>query len=439
MPHGELIVAAFAMVALALVARRGMGSWFAPGAFFALVWTGHVLLSLIDLDFNPWAGAVWWIAFTCAVVAIGSKLGMTIGDSTLSDRAAGAARRLIFYYPEHMIVVSTIGATVYTVLSLFIGVDISIPGERPPMLFQLLLPFHFAGPLLAGAIFSSKSLTGWRRLLTLLPLLPPAALSLLWTGRTAIVAPIISWGAAYIAVQILLRRGKLPVFTVRTLTAIAVVGVSFFTLAIVLDTFRMVRGEASGVQEQVGAYVDVLSLEQISARWDRSHAGFVGHVYSFSYYFIDAWRYPPSPHGGTIVFAAPLDLLGLGGERYPYEEFELAKDVYSNIFTMFRNPIDDFGLWGSLVWWFGLSVVQGWAFSAVGRGRAVPIVLLTWFYVDVSLIGGFFFRYNSIILSYVLAFAGMCFFARVEHDTGAVDANGRPERSPSRGTAGASR
>jgi hypothetical protein len=38
-------------------------------------------------------------------------------------------------------------------------------------------------------------------------------------------------------------------------------------------------------------------------------------------------------------------------------------------------------------------------------GKLPASVALSWFYVDVALIGGFFFRYNAVILGNLLVFA----------------------------------
>lgn len=296
-----------------------------------------------------------------------------------------------------------LAAMTYTVLVELSIVDLSF-GSRPPLAYQLLLPSHFAGPMLGGMIFSSKSLSGRRALLVFLPLIPPAILAILTTGRTAIIAPILFWVASSFSIRVLLSRGRMRIFTVRRVLNIMALVFLVSVIGIGFQMFRFRLDRSLSPRERIVFYRDtILSGEAFFPAWYTVRSNILGNVYLFSYYFVSAWANPPSPQWGSIIFAAPLDLLGLGGQRYPFEDFEADPGIFSNVYTMLRPPIDDFGLSGSLIWWFLIGIVQGWAHQRIRRGSLLPCLLLVWFYVDVMIVGGFFFRYNSIILSYVFA------------------------------------
>lgn len=365
MPDVDLLIPTAFLAGLLAFARRTQGSWFAPGAFFALVWAIQVLLSFVFPEFTGWSGSIWWIVFTALVLYLGSVAGgIFAGTMTMRGREGEPALNSIVFRrsPETMIICS-LGGMGYTVLAQ-LGVFSLAFGDWPPVVYQLLLPFHFAGPMLGGMIFASRSLQGSRAWLTILPLLPPAGLAILFGGRTAIVAPILFWLAGYFTIQILLTRGKVSLFTATHILGVTAIIFMFLLIGEGLYIFRTLdlSGEETGAK--LAAYQHhVLRWEFLLEEWPRFRSAVYGNVYAFSIYFTQAWENPPSSHWGSIIFAAPLNLLGLGGERYPFEVFEIEPGVFSNIYTMLRPPIDDFGLWGSLVWWLAIGVVQGWAYA----------------------------------------------------------------------------
>lgn len=402
MSEFDLLIPTAFLLGLATFARKSQRSWFAPGAYFTLVWTVQVLLSFVVPEYVVWSGAIWWILLTCLVLYLGSVAGRVIEGSVRTGRQRNVTMRnyINFQRPVAILGVSFLAGMSYTVLVRWSGIELSI--DRPPLAYQLLLPFHFAGPLLGGMIFASGSFQGGRVWLTFLSLVPPASLAILFTGRTALIAPILFFIAGYLVVQIHVKRGILPLIGMRRILWGLIILSLFVAIGTGIYMLRIVRESGLSFKEEVAAYSNAFSREALLWSWATVKPAVFGHVYSFSYYFVDAWRHPPEPHWGSIIFAAPLDFLGLGGERYPWEEFEIDRGVFSNIYTMLRAPMDDFGFWGALLWWLAIGMVQGWAYERVRRGSILPCVLVSWFYVDVTIIGGFFFRYNAIILSYML-------------------------------------
>jgi oligosaccharide repeat unit polymerase len=301
-----------------------------------------------------------------------------------------------------IIVLSTGIGLAYSIGSLFFGASFVDTSARLPIAFQLLLPFQFAGPLLTGMIARTGSLPRPKLLFAVLPIIPSTLLGLIWTGRTTIIVPILCWLAGYVAMESRDTSGRVELFKLSRIAGLLALVLALGLTVIVVDAFRGVRGTSGDLRDQATAYSEVLNTGDVGQKWSRTRAGLFSNVYTFSYYFSTAWYDPPAPTGGTIIFAAPLDLLGFAGQRYPFESFEMEKGIESNVYTMFRPPIDDFGLVGSLVWWVALGFVQGWAYRRIAQGSYVPCVLLAWFYVDVCLVGGMFFRYNSLIVSYLI-------------------------------------
>ena len=388
---------------LAAFIRTLRGSWFAPGAFFTLFWATQVLLSFVVSRYVVWSGTILWILISALTFCLGSVGGGLIGGL----KWARGRRRLVitgipFRRPTAILAVSFLVGMSYVVIVQLFGYTLSME-ERPTVALQLLLPAHFAGPLLGGMIFSSGVYPGRRMWLTFLPLIPPASLAVLFTGRTAIVAPILFWLAGYCSFRVMVMRGNVPLFTVRRILGGVCLLILFLSIALGLDVFRSVRNQwVMSVGEKATVYRQALSWEALGAVWYKTRPAVFGQVYSFSHYFVDVWKNQPDAHWGSIIFAGPLDFLGIGRGRYPFESFRIDVGRDWNVYSMLRNPIDDFGLWGSLTWWLAIGMVQGWAYERVRHGSLLVCPLLSWFYVDVALLGGYFFRYNTIILTYLM-------------------------------------
>jgi oligosaccharide repeat unit polymerase len=392
----ELVVPTAFLAVLAAVARLRLGSWVAPGAFFSLVWLGQVILSFVIPDYPVWPGTLWWIALSCFVFLLGALLGKA---AVLSPEPMDRSRDLpALRRPVITLVACALLGGAYTVIVRVLNIDIQM--DRPPLPYQCLLSFQYSGPALAGLLVGTGTLRGRRAFASLLTLAPAATLALLYTGRTALVEPILLWIGGYIATKTALTRGTFRLFTPRHMVTATVILVLFLWIGMGLQQVRATLDidRDTRLDHIADLYASEANSESIWNGWHKFRSAIFGNVYSFSYFFEQAWNDPPRPEYGKVIFAAPLELLGLDGMRVPWGSFPIDYGVESNIYTMFRPPIADFGLWGSLLWWFGLGLLQGWAYERARQRFIGPAWLLIWFYADVIIIGGYFFRYNTIIL-----------------------------------------
>ncbi len=344
-----LIPPIIVLLCIALLARLMQRSWFAPGAYFTLFWVTEVARSFVVPEWSVWSGAIWWIALTCMVFNLATVLGALLVRLPKVTQSVDEPLRLVMRHAVLCLIVISLAGGLYTTLVELSGVDVGGGGERLPLAYQFLLPFHFAGPAIGGLVFASRNLVGRRQWLTLLPLLPPGAIAILFTGRTAIVGPIIFWCAGWLVGELLMRRGRVPVLTARRVLVAAILVPFLIALGSYIYALRVARAPTAGVEDKLAAYTSLgLDWDSFTFGWRTVRTSVFGGVYSFSYYFTDAWVNPPEPTWGGIIFAGPLTLFELGGIRYPWEPFEMAPGVTSNIFTMLRGPMDDFGFVGSL-------------------------------------------------------------------------------------------
>lgn len=394
MPETALLASCLVLVYVVLAARLTLGSWYAPAAFFSAIWSVQVFLSFFVKDYPISSTAIWWIVLTCSMLLVGNAIGRAV-----AGKPPETDEDFAFWRPELVLIATSVFGGFYMLVIERGGIDIAV--QNPPKLYQILLSFQFAGPFLGGMMFAGKIR---RRRLALLPLLPPAVLAMVYTGRTAILGPVVFWLGGYLAFRFLPSTGRAPQARPRVVVGGVLLLAAFTVLGVVLQMFRDTYVAGLTPRERIDTYVQVSSWDAFGESWDKFvRPSVLGQVYSFSTFLAQAQLVEAKPKLGAVIFAGPLDLVGRQGERYPFESFEIEEGILSNVFTMFSVPIADFGLIGSHVWWLIIGLVQGVAFQRVRRGGVLACVLLGWFYVDTALIGGFFFRYNSVILAYVLA------------------------------------
>jgi hypothetical protein len=398
----DLLIPSIALFGFAALVRLRQGSVLAPAAFFSFTWTVHVALSFVVPYYRVWSGTVWWILLTCILLYVGTELGGVLGSVALQrSEAEHGLRRIQFPWPIASLILCFVCGAAYNAIGQLSGLNLSV--AKPPFYVQALLPFQFAGPMLGGLLFGGGVLRGRRAWFTVLPLLAPAILALLYTGRTTIAAPILSWVAGYFAMRIHVERGYDRILRTRQVfLGICLLGLLLF-IGLGLQHVRRLRRPNSTAAEVVQTYLQDASWDGMIDEWERFRYFTFGQVYAFSWYFEQAWTSPPEPLMGKMVLAGPIDFLGFEDRTISYvASFEAERGIWSNVFTMLRPPIDDFGLIGSLIWWMGIGTLQGWAHARVRRGFIGAIALVIWFYLDISLVGGFFLRYNSVIVAYLL-------------------------------------
>jgi oligosaccharide repeat unit polymerase len=164
--------------------------------------------------------------------------------------------------------------------------------------------------------------------------------------------------------------------------------------------------------ERVSGYPEILSQRDPEKEWYGFRHGVLSHPYSFSYYLRHAFDRAPSPHYGMLIFGGPMELLGFH-TRTPFENFDVDRNVESNVYSCFMPPIEDFGLWGGMLSFFVAGFLAGWAYLRVAQGRVLLIPILTMFYPHVLVIGGYFFSYNSMIMAHLIVGTYLFVYRRV--------------------------
>jgi hypothetical protein len=390
----DLVFPVLFLAALAAVARATLGSWLAPGAFFPLFWTGLFVLSLGANDYYPlWAPALWWIDFSLLLFYLGGLAGK------LRMRAAAEQprRSTTFQLPqlERVVILCSVIGILYPFFRERYAPDLM---DTPPSWYQIFLGMLYAAPLFGGVLFAEQT-SRRAKAISLFSLVPALFYALASMGRSQLVLGIFFWAASYWGTKIYRCQGKVRLINPQMAMLALVFLVCAYVIGAVLGRLRDV-GHLP-LSERLASYSDVLERAELGRDLENFRGSVFGHPYAFSYYLNRTIDFPPTPRLGGYLFAGPLDLLGIQ-ERTPFENFALDTGVQSNVYTLFRPPIEDFGLIGSFVSFLFAGLIAGFAYSGIATGNIRWLPILTMFYPHVMVVGGLFFAYNSFTLAHCL-------------------------------------
>jgi hypothetical protein len=401
MPDVEVLVGVAFLVCIAVVARVTMRSWLSPGAFFSVIWSFIVILSLMAPVFGApqypvWGGAIWWINFQVFLLYVGDRLGQ-LGRAQqappdLADRTADSRSGLRY---RTLIVAA---CTASTFIWMFSWDDIRGQGQEPPTALQLILAFHYAGALFGGLLFAAST-DRRSKLLAILVLLPGLIFSLYGAGRTVVVSHFTFWFTGYFSMLLYLKAGRLRLFTPGRVAAALVCLAIFAAVGVLVKPFRSVERGIS-TRERVERYVKVLDERALDDSWEFMKPGFFGHVSALSWLLEDTWD---NPNQRLLWGARTLNgfrrLLGISA----VEDIRTSVGgVDTNVFTIFAPPIMDFGFVGASLIFFMVGIVSGRCYRQVVAGRLWPMTGLLMFYTNSMISGGWYFNYNSVTASYVI-------------------------------------
>ena len=341
---------AVALIALALIGRRLEGRWLAPGTCFAAAWAGFVSAPLLlASQFPEHEAALWWIVL-CALVVLGGSLA----GSRLARRPArsdGATR--LPKLSSLVILLTAVGLVApLTLLSIagqsptiflsfsalarvahnFSVTRYGLGGYRDPALVQVGEAAYFAASLFAGLLLADSTRSRRIRSLALLPFVPAAGVSLLETTKAGFLLSLALLLSAYLAAR--LQFGGVPrkAMVTGVLLAVGLIPASIF---VQLNRANFSFSDPAQVQA-------VLPSLEVAA---------FGSVPVFTFWFDQQPSIAPDLTWGAETFAGPANLL-LNSQvpRGHTGDFVLfGSGIESNVYTMFRDLIDDFGVAGSLL------------------------------------------------------------------------------------------
>ncbi len=420
------LLPALALVALAMLARRHLGSWFAPGAFFALFWTVAVWVPLLFApDTQVMPSGLWWIFASALAVYLGTAAGVALFgrrperpqvDFRWPGLRTAVACFSIAGFGAPISILASRGYSVLVFLSPTKLADVErefsvaryIQGETEPTIERAFLVSIYLAALLGGLLLADRRAGRWRWL-ALLPLLPGTAVAAVETTRSSIYFPIVLMACSFLVAELLLRRRLTVLLTPRRVVGAILLGVVVVPVSLWLQLSRYGYDINNGYQVQ-----DVV---------DRFRLGSFGYLSVFTNWFDAAGLSSHDLSYGALSFAGVFDALGIQQRLvglYSQSLFVGDSGGASNIYTIFRGLIEDFSPSGSLVLLVMIGIVAGFAYAGVQRGDLPLAPFLAAFYaatawsfvVDI-------FVYNTILLG---GFLFAVYIVAVAHRATHVDA-----------------
>ncbi len=364
------------MLAQCVLIRKRLGTWLFPGCIFSLFWFLATFIPLI---------ALWSIPaepLSVAYILI-CTIAFSLGSVRFDWKHAFAANRVIseeerprydtWFLKGTFYVLTAVVLLSITIHSLYQGISVydivfnlmessqqyaqmRYDEALTPSIFgQLSIVLMYVTVILGGLLVAHAKKASSRWTLIVLSFFPSAFVMLTQSAKGALLlAVVLFYGSVLIC-----RISKNDLVLVRGRSSFGLVVFGGVLAALIVVSF-LSRGlyesdDSSFVVDRLLAYMASYSS---------------GHLYGFSDWFSDLLRsrsvnyYAPYQHSyGFYTFMPVFKLLG-SEKTVPlgiFDEYLTYGDTLStNIYTIFRGLIMDFGVIGSVVY----MLVTGWFFHA---------------------------------------------------------------------------
>lgn len=414
MPHSAIAIidAALTMLLAGFVMRARDGSWVTPAALFALMWAAYspTFLFFVD-DASPYIAGNMWILLSVVVVCLGASLatGLLPHPEQLtkvpSPRAITAIKKLVLISFTAGLL-DTIwlfiqrGFSIFTMFSLDALTMVSVlnRGEQyageadTPIPERIAIALLYLGAMYGGMLFrlADQRRDKWVGMSALMMLI---LINTLHGSRFGSIYGGGFWLAAYLSTHVALSdpaKGVSSKFLFRFAASgvLIVLGFSLVTMGIRYSMWTD-PGEA-----------------KIS--WWYIFSDPFGYGAAFGAWFGEPLLRSTEPQLGARIFRR---IAGIWGKEYPlYLPVDVGFNT-SNVFTIFRELIDDFTLAGSLIFllFYGfLAKIAFWAAGLKNSRTAIPWLAIVYGFAFTG-VASSAFGYTTITGAAVLFIVGANF------------------------------
>lgn len=407
---------------------KGINGYYNPAKIFTLIWVFQLVL--IGIIFNRVVVLSYFGIFYIPLAVIAFSVGTRFAGN-LSKREIEkiySKRTLYRFY-------TTRGKsllTIFLVLSFFQPVQTILSGgfslsslldfntllevnnqlsidrysdntHNTSSLGQIFLVFQYLCPLFGGTVYNMFQTKKWKYI-SIAALLPCLFSTLTQGVKMAFITGVMLWFVGYICISLCFHiKPKIKFKHI----VIGVVGISlFFTVLILSMMFRIGRFDMDTFAIVLGKFI----------------AYAFGHISAF-----DQWLYESSdtflPHTfGAKTFFGISNYLGiLKREQGVFTEmYIVTKDGgMSNVFTIFRLLIDDFGTLGVLLYLVIIGYINQHIYKNLLYGfsqiKNIVLLSLTFFTMFWSFATSIL-AYTSYIVMFVMFFLSLNFIMKFKHE-----------------------
>ncbi|MFC1951367.1 O-antigen polymerase, partial [Chloroflexota bacterium] len=376
-------------------------------------WVFFILVAIITIqEVRVPASAILWIFASAFLVYIGSLIGLGRGlykatpniyRENIANNQSYEPRALrLPWLVQLTIICSLLGFLSVIIFVLSRGYGLSVftsiralsemgnevlsmrygeSGYAEPAFVMYFYTINYVGAMLGGILFSSQKAIRYR-IVALLPILMISLLGLALVGRTIILVAVVLWLASNFTTRVYLRKGfaSIPVrlVIISTLCILAIAVVTQYL------RYNLIN----------------LGSESINELLSRSHDTFA-YLPAFGQWFVGHWQDSTPLTLGASSFARIYARIGIA-DVFVYDEVTVG-NTKTNIFTIFRELIDDFSPLGSMIWLFVIGIIAGFTFRQISKGKIhfFPILLGFYAYVLFSQTRTIFY-YTSVLIALII-------------------------------------
>lgn len=397
------------LVAVTIVSRLRCCSWFAPAAFTGLVWIFFITASLLASDYAVPSRGVWMLVILVVAIQSGALLAHELRSS---DEQASLSSRpdvnpLVERCQTYSLICTLValgGCCYFLLMSLeefnlpFTPIGILEVGARwtllryddavEPWSVRLLVTWFHPAALLGGILFfcGRRRIQRWLAAFTLLP----AVLYGMLTGaRAAILIGMTCWISGYMSALVVYTSERLAMFTRARLVALAALVICVFGMFVGIDIVR-----------DTGWIHDVM----VDVRGQKLSNYMFGSPAAFATWYGNSEI--SGPFWGARTFAGEFDLLHIKARTLGTysEKSNVVGTEDTNVYTIFRSFIEDFGLFGAVLAVACIGGASGWIYCVRQLRPLGSILVLSIFYALVLFSPLYsLFSFNGPTLAWLVA------------------------------------
>jgi oligosaccharide repeat unit polymerase len=387
-----------------------------PGVLLLLIWTAIVGLPLIlvpDFYFSPHAAVFLFFMLTLALV--GAALGKTRAHAIqrrsrysltrnsmawiVTGSVSGLLSCLIILYSEGFGIADFLSLDRYLAMAHGMAIERYIFGYVPPITARVLMaPAHCAAMIAATRVAAGVNKSRSQTILGFFPFLPALLMAVILTTRASFLFMAVLYTSAYLAARIYFQPDRISVVASRELIQKCVTGV-----LIVCVLFFVLQVARSGAIDS-GNFGETLRHLR---KWP------FGSVSAFAIWFDSINLHREQASFGYYTFTGLFSLLGIRerGEGIFTDYVDVGIGEFSNVYSVFRGLVLDFGVMGTGVVMTLLGFTGTIAFQYVRSGRvfAIGVLLAVYAFVLWSPIVSFY-AYTA----HIAAIALYSFYLKLE-------------------------
>lgn len=408
MLHSLLVICLTAALFVAVVyLKRQNNDWLAPEFFWACTSLLIITVPLIFVSFQQVSvKALIWLGTCCLSIYVGNKIACQIMSKLDEKRIVlrtdyqglafliilGSFVGLSSLYVQFYL----LGYSIFDILHVdkFMALQRILRSDlyHPPALVAFLATGFYVASMFGGFYYAVRRETR-RRYIAFLPFIPALLAAYILSTKLSFLFPLSFWVGSFFAAHVYLGR-KIDRNTVLKMFWVTL-GISILMLLLIIGRWMTYNtGPGAAI---FGGWLGF---------WKYSLTLMVGHLVAFSQWFFDYIQYQPDNLGwGRYSFAGLFNYLGLSA-RLPMKEviyvFPGDYQQYSltNVYTIYRQLILDFGFAGSLFVFIMLGFISELAYRCLRAGNLGWFPILAIFYwIAMWSFNTSIFNYNSLILA----------------------------------------